>query len=90
MPVFDGYSIAAYMFGLFVIYICIWMFIKPLKWLFKIALNSLFGAALLTVINWIGGFAGISIGVNLITAAIVGILGVPGIILLFIIKFVVT
>jgi len=87
MPVLDIYSIGVYMFGMFLLYICVWVFIKPLKWLFKMLLNSLFGAALLMLINFIGGFAGLTMGVNIITAAAVGIGGVPAVVMLFVLKF---
>jgi len=87
MPVLDIYSIGAYMFGLFLVYVCAWVFIKPLKWLLKAALNSLFGGALLLIVNLIGGFAGLSMGINIVTATIVGFGGVPAVIMLFIIKF---
>jgi len=75
------------MFGLFLIYICAWVFVKPLKWLLRLVLNSIFGGVLLVIINLIGGFAGVSMGVNLVTAAIVGFGGVPAVVGLFIVKF---
>ena len=75
------------MFGLFLVYVCAWVFIKPLKWILKAALNSIFGGALLMLVNFIGGFAGLSMGVNLVTAVIVGFGGVPAVIALFIVKF---
>ena len=87
MPVLDIHSIGAYMFGLFLVYVCAWVFIKPLKWMLKTLLNSLFGGGLLLLINLIGGFAGFSMGVNLVTAVIVGFGGVPAVIMLFILKF---
>jgi len=87
MPVLDIYSIGAYVFGLFLIYVCGWVFIKPLKLLLKAIGNSLFGGALLLLVNFIGGIAGISMGINLVTATIVGFGGVPALIALFVIKF---
>jgi inhibitor of the pro-sigma K processing machinery len=87
MPVLDIYSIGVYMFGLFLVYVCGWVFIKPLKWILKAVLNSLFGGALLLFVNFIGGIAGVSMGVNIITATIVGFGGVPALIALFIVRF---
>ena len=87
MPILDIHSIGAYMFGLFLVYVCAWVFIKPLKWLLKAAVNSLFGGGLLILVNFIGGIAGLSMGVNLVTAAVVGFGGVPGLIGLFVLKF---
>ena len=87
MPVLDVYSIGAYMFGLFLIYIFAWVFVKPLRWLLRFTLNSLFGGVLLVIINAFGGFAGITMGVNLVTAAVVGFGGVPAVVGLFIVRF---
>lgn len=86
MPVMDIYSIGAYVLGLFLVYVCGWIFVKPLKFLLKAIGNSLFGGALLLLVNFIGGIAGISMGVNLITATIVGFGGVPALIGLFVIR----
>ena len=49
-------------------------------------LNSILGGAIIYMINLIGGTFGFHIGLNYITAIVVGILGVPGAILLILIK----
>lgn len=56
----------------------------PLKVLLKISVNSILGAVLLLIINFIGMNFGMMIPVNLVTAITVGILGVPGVIMLMI------
>ena len=58
------------------------IFIVPLKVILKLVFNSIIGVVLLYVINIIGATCGLHIGINLITALIVGILGIPGVILL--------
>lgn len=58
------------------------IFIVPIKIIVKIVMNSILGAILLCIINLIGAIWGLHIGVNAITALIVGILGIPGAILL--------
>lgn len=60
------------------------IFIVPIKIITKIVINSILGAILLYVINLIGTVWGLHIGVNAITALVVGILGIPGAILLLI------
>ena len=60
------------------------IFIVPIKIILKLILNSILGVILLYVINIIGTIWGLHIGINLITALIVGILGIPGAILLLI------
>lgn len=56
--------------------------IVPIKVLVKLIINSILGAILLYVINIVGGMWGLHIGINFITAIVVGILGIPGAILL--------
>ena len=45
-------------------------------------INGVLGVILLTIFNYFGALFGITIGINLLTALIAGILGVPGVILM--------
>lgn len=54
------------------------IFIVPIKTIVKLVINSILGALLLYIINLIGEIWGIHIGINFVTAIIVGILGIPG------------
>ena len=65
------------------------LFILPLKSIFKLILNSVLGGILIWVINFIGANFGFHIGLNIFTCVFVGILGIPGCILLVILKFVI-
>ncbi len=58
------------------------------KWIWKIAINSLAGFASLWLLNLISGFTGIFFPINFVTACIAGFLGVPGIILLIVLQFI--
>ena len=58
----------------------------PLKLVFKLVANAIMGAIVLIIINYIGSFFAFHIDLNFITALIAGALGVPGIIILFIIE----
>lgn len=58
------------------------IFIVPIKIIAKLIINSILGAILLYLINLIGAIWGVHIGINFVTAIIVGILGIPGAILL--------
>ena len=61
--------------------------ITPLKIILKILINSILGAFLLWIINYVGGFFwDFSVGLNIWTALLTGILGVPGAVLLILIK----
>lgn len=71
------------------IYIFGRIFILPLKSILKLLLNSILGGALIYIINLIGGFFGFTIGLNLFTSIFVGILGVPGAVLLIILKLII-
>ena len=66
--VFDMGSIFMYILGLFLLYLCCWLFLKPLKWLFRLLLSCVLGAAALAL--------------NPLTAMITGVLGAPGMILM--------
>lgn len=62
------------------------IFILPLKSIVKLILNSILGGTIIYVINLIGAMFGFHIGLNYITVIFVAILGVPGAILLTILK----
>jgi inhibitor of the pro-sigma K processing machinery len=54
----------------------------PLKMIFKLILNSILGGILIWLINLAGITWGLHIGINVITMLTVGLLGVPGAVLL--------
>ena len=62
------------------------IFIVPIKTVLKLAINSILGGVLIYIINLIGGTFGFHIGLNLITSICIGILGIPGAILLVVLK----
>ena len=59
----------------------------PLKWLFKLALHAAVGFVALFVFNFLGSFVGIWLEVNTFNAVVTGLLGVPGVILLLLFKY---
>ncbi len=79
----------AYAFGLILLFLVGWLLIIPLKYITKLLINGIIGGITLVILNFAGGFLGLSIGLNPVTALIVGFLGVPGIILLIVIKYVI-
>ena len=58
----------------------------PIKKVLKLILNSILGGVLIFAINLVGQYFNFHIGLNAITAILVGILGVPGAICLIVIK----
>ena len=61
-------------------------FVVPLKIMLKILGNSVLGALIIFLVNSIGELYEFHIGLNVITTLVVGILGIPGAILLIILK----
>lgn len=62
------------------------IFIVPIKKILKLVLNSFLGGILIFLINLIGINFGFHIGLNIFTSILVGLLGLPGAIVLVVIK----
>ena len=60
----------------------------PIRWGWKILINSLCGFLCLWLLNSISGFTGIRFPINGVTAVIAGFLGLPGIGLLALVQMV--
>lgn len=60
----------------------------PFKLIIKLIVNIVLGGLLLLVVNTIGGGFGLHIPFNAITALVSGILGIPGVILLIILQYI--
>lgn len=63
------------------------IFTLPVKWIFKLLLNTLMGFVALFLVNWLGSYIGISLGINVVNAVVAGTLGIPGIILLLLLRW---
>jgi inhibitor of the pro-sigma K processing machinery len=61
-------------------------FLFPIKKIIKLVFNSLLGALLIFIINLIGTSFNFHIGLSIVNAIIVGLLGIPGAILLILLK----
>lgn len=70
--------------------LCIFAFIKllaaPMKLIFKLILNMASGFLLLVVAEFICGFFDFSIGITAVNCLISGFLGIPGVVLLVLMK----
>ena len=51
---------------------------KPLRWLLRLAGRTLAGLAGLFAFSQVGGLIGVTLGVNLVNALVVALLGLPG------------
>lgn len=63
------------------------LFLKPLRALFALVLNTLVGWAGLYIFNLLLASSGLAIGINIVSATTVGVLGFPGLVLLIVLKF---
>ena len=79
-------TILAFIFGLFLLYIIGILLVIPIKIVLKLIVNGVIGGILLLIVNLVGGFIGLSLVINPLTAVIAGILGIPGVILLLIVQ----
>ena len=78
--------VLAFLFGIFVLYLLARILYFPLRIFFRFLVNSIAGGILLAIFNYFGAFWGLQIGLNIVTALVVGLLGIPGIILLLILQ----
>lgn len=74
----------AYAMGMLLVYLAGRFLLVPLKWLVRILINSLVGGVIICLINFMGGELGVFLPMNPLTAVIVGILGIPGVVMLII------
>lgn len=62
------------------------LFFKQLKGFFALILNTALGWAGLYIFNTVFASFAFSIGINIASASVVGVLGIPGLLLLIILK----
>jgi len=58
----------------------------PMRGLLKLLINTALGYIALFILNFFGEFIGFTLGLNFVNALVVGFLGVPGVILLALLK----
>lgn len=79
-------NILAYLTCICLIFIFGRIFIVPIKKILKLIINSVLGGIVIFLINIIGANFGFHIGLNLVTSILIGILGIPGVVCLIIVK----
>lgn len=72
--------------AVFILYVCLRLFIRPVKWLLKLALSCIVGTLALFGTNCILAQFGIQFALNPLTSAISGILGLPGMVMILILQ----
>ena len=63
------------------------IFRKPIGLLFRLLVNTIGGFLVLFVLNFLGQFIGISLGITWFNAIVVGIFGLPGVGFLLILQW---
>lgn len=66
------------------------VFSAPLKLAVKVVFNTLLGLGALLLLNAAAPLTGVSLGLNLFNALVVGVLGVPGLGLLLLVQWIFT
>ena len=74
--------IVAYAAGVLLLYGLGKMLLIPLRTIFNLMVNAVIGGGGLLLIAFVGGIGGFHVGVSPDTALVVGLLGVPGVLLL--------
>lgn len=85
----DATSVIIYLACLIVIFIVGKIFFVPLKSIFKLLINSILGGILIYIVNIVGASFGFHIGLNVGTALFTGLLGVPGVVFLVVLKLII-
>lgn len=83
----DFTMILPMLIGVAILFVILKLLALPMKLIIKLVINGLVGAAIIFVVNLIGANFGFVIDLNWITALIVGILGVPGVVIVAILQF---
>ena len=71
--------------AVFLVWLVIRLFRKPIRWILKLLLNTAIGFAALFLLNFFGSAIGITL--NWINALVIGVAGFPGLVLLLLIKY---
>lgn len=81
-------TIIATVLGGFFLIALLRVFRAPLRLALKLLLNTALGFLALWAVELTSGFTGIALGLNLWNALVVGILGLPGFVLLLLVQWV--
>ncbi len=76
----DVGTIVLYVVGLFFLYLLCWIFIRPIKWLLKLAGSCVLGGVGIGIFNLVFSGLGWYLAINPLTAMTTGVLGIPGLI----------
>lgn len=78
--------VGAVIFGLIVLYFVLKLLVVPARFLLRLLFCGALGSLLLLLFNAVAGHLGVQIGINAVTALIVGYLGGPGLVMLVLVQ----
>lgn len=79
-------TVIPYLVGVIILFFLGKVFVLPIKSILKLIGNSILGAILIYIINLIGSAFNFHIGLNVFTILFVALLGVPGAVVLALIR----
>jgi inhibitor of the pro-sigma K processing machinery len=79
--------VLAYALGLLLLYLVGWLLLVPVKLIIRLIYNGIVGGIMLWLLNLIGGLFGFGIAINPVTALVAGFLGIPGVVLLIVLQY---
>lgn len=74
--------------GIIILFLVLKLLALPMKIIIKLVINGVIGGLIIFLINLFGASFGFILELNWITSLIVGILGIPGVILVTILHFI--
>ena len=80
--------VALIVVGMLLLWLLLRILRKPIKWALKLLLSAVLGFVGLALVNLLGSTVGISLNVNWFNALVSGILGIPGVLLLLLFKYI--
>lgn len=84
----ENYSFLVYVFCIIVLITIGKIFVVPIKKIISLIVNSVLGAILIYIVNSVGSNYNFHIGLNWWTIFCSGFLGIPGVILIVILKLI--
>ena len=75
-----------FIIGVLILFVFGRLLVFPIKKILGLIGNSILGVILIYIVNFIGGFFNFHLGLNFITILFVAILGIPGAVVLTLIK----
>ncbi len=85
----DFMLILPFLAGIAILFIILKILALPMKIIIKLLINAVVGGAIILLVNLIGANFGFAINLNWISALVVGILGVPGVLIATILQFII-